>query len=340
MRALVLGGSRFLGPRLVQELVRHGHAVDALNRGTTPAEFPEGVGRLYADRQEPQQVASALSGREYDVVYDVSGLAPPETQTTMELLTGRVGHYIYVSTSAVYERRWTAPVTEDFPYNQVEGLAYGRNKAATELVLFKAYRESGFPVSVVRPWMVFGPGNSIPSREQLVFFRVQLGRPVFLPYNGYIHIQYGHVQDLARAMVMMAGNSRCIGQVYNITGPDAITLNGYLQMIASLMGRDVQVVYLDYADVLEEAGNYRELLPFPWQYSRIASVDKAREHFGFWPEYDSRLCTEDSLRWYLAELAGSMQYDFSREDALLVRYGDSVRRAVITPGGDMPEVVR
>ena len=32
-----------------------------------------------------------------------------------------------------------------------------------------------------------------------------------------------------------------------------------------------------------------------------------------------------------------MQYDFSREDALLVRYGDSVRRAVITPGGDMPE---
>ena len=205
MRALVLGGSRFLGPMLVQELVKGGHGVDVLNRGTTPAELPAGVGRLYADRQNRQQVADALAGREYDVVYDVSGLAPSETLTTMELLTGCVGHYIYVSTSAVYERRWTAPVTEDCPYNEVEGLAYGRNKAATEQVLFRAYRESGFPVSVVRPWMVFGPNNSIPSREQLVFLRVQLGRPVFLPYNGYIHIQYGHVQDLARAMVMMAG---------------------------------------------------------------------------------------------------------------------------------------
>ena len=106
------------------------------------------------------------------------------------------------------------------------------------------------------------------------------------------------------------------------------------------MGREVQVVYMDYADVLEEAGNYRELLPFPWQYSRIASIDKAREHFGFWPEYDSRRCTEDSLHWYLAELAGTMEYDFSREDTLLARYGDTARRAVITPGGDMPEVVR
>ena len=340
MRALVLGGSRFVGPRLVAELARHGHTVDVLNRGTTPVEFPDGVGRLYADRQDAKQMASALAERHYDVVYDVSGLAPPETQTTMELLTGRMGHYIYVSTSAVYERRWTAPVTEDCPYNEVEGLAYGHNKAATERLLFKAYRDAGFPVSVVRPWMVFGPNNSIPSREQLVFLRVQLGRPVFLPYNGYIHIQYGHVQDLARAMVMMAGNPHCIGQAYNITGPDAITLNGYLQMIASLMGREVRVVYLDYADVLEEAGSYRELLPFPWQYSRIASIDKAREQFGFWPEYDSRRCTVDSLRWYLAEFAGSMEYDFRREDAMIEAYGATARRGVITPAGEMPEVVR
>ncbi len=340
MRALVLGGSRFVGPKLVAELVRHDHTVDVLNRGATPAQFPPGVGRIYANRQDPQAMASALVGREYDVAYDVSGLAPPETKTTLELLAGRVRHYIYVSTSAVYERRWTAPVTEDCPYNEVEGLAYGYNKAATEKVLFSAYREMGFPVSVVRPWMLFGPGNSIPSREQLVFLRVQLGRPVFLPYNGYIHIQYGHVQDLARAMVMMAGNPRCIGQSYNVTGPDAITLNGYLQVIASLMGREVTVVYLDYADALEEAGSHLDLLPFPWQYSRIASIDKAREHFGFWPEFDSRRCTEDSLRWYLAELAGSMGYDFTAEDAMLDRYGDRARWAAITPAGEMPEVVR
>ena len=341
MRALVLGGSRFVGPRLVQELLRHGHEVAVFNRGKTPAEFPREVRRLYGDRQDREQVAAALQGQDFDVVYDVSGLAPAETEITVELLNGRAGHYVYVSTSAVYERRWSAPVTEDFPHNQVEGLAYGRNKAATEQLLFKAHREQGFPASVVRPWMVFGPGNSIPAREQLPFFRVQLGRPVFLPFNGYVHIQYGHVHDLARALVMMAGNSRCHGEAYNITGADLVTLNGYLHMIASLMGRSVEVVYLDYAAALEAFGDNRDLLPFPWQYSRIASIDKAREHFGFWPAYTSRLCTEDSLRWYLSELAGTMQYDFSREDALLARYGeDPACRATITPAGDMPEVVR
>lgn len=197
MRALVLGGSRFVGPRLMQELLRHGHQVAVFNRGRTPAEFPREVRRLYGDRQDREQVASALQGQDFDVVYDVSGLAPAEPEITVALLNGRVGHYIYISTSAVYERRWSAPVTEDFPYNQVEGLAYGRNKAATELLLFKAYREQGLPASVVRPWMVFGPDNSIPAREQLFFLRVQLGRSVSLPFNGYVHIQYGHVEDLA-----------------------------------------------------------------------------------------------------------------------------------------------
>ena len=116
-------------------------------------------------------------------------------------------------------------------------------------------------------------------------------------------------------------------------------MNGYLQMVASLMGREVEVVYLDYGDVLEEAGDNRELLPFPWQYSRIASIEKARDHFGFWPEYDSRRCTMDSLRWYLAELAGTMEHDFGREDEMLAKYG-SARRGVITPAGEMPEVLR
>ncbi len=341
MRAIVLGGSRFVGEGLVRKLVNNGHEVAVFNRGQAPVDFPPEVKRLYGDRQDHSQVREVLGGQEYDVVYDVSGYVPDETSVMVDLFAGRTGHYVYISTAAVYERRWYAPTTEDFPYNDGEGGSYGENKAATEQLLLKAHREQGFPVSIVRPWMVFGPGNPMVAREQLFFQRAERGRPVLLPMNGFVHMQYGHVADLARALVRMAGKDRCFGEAYNVTGPDVVTLNGYLQIISALAGRDVEVVYLDYPDALDATAARRDMLPFPWQYSRIASIQKAYDHFGFWPEYGSQRCTEDSYRWYRAQGLHQTEHDFSEEDALLARYGGDPRRTGrITPGGEMPQITR
>jgi nucleoside-diphosphate-sugar epimerase len=324
----------------VQKLTDAGHKVTVFNRGQTPAQLPPQVQRLYGDRQDHAQVRQVLQGQDYDVVYDVSGYTPADTTIMVEIFAGRVGHYVYTSSAAVYERRWYAPVTEDFPYSDVEGGAYGQNKASTEQLLLQAHRERGLPASIVRPWMVFGPGNPAAAREQLFFLRAELGRPVFLPFNGYVHMQYGHVADLAQALVLMAGNPRCFGEAYNVTGPDMVTMNGYLQIIAILTGQDVDVVYLDYAEARAAAAAQRDLLPFPWQYGRIASIRKAYDHFGFWPEYGSQRCTEDTYRWYRDQGLGQMEHDFSAEDALLAQYGSDLRRrGQITPGGEMPQVV-
>ena len=339
MRALVLGGSVFVGRSLVDELLAQGHQVTVFNRGQTPVELPAGVRQLRGDRKDHAQVRRVLAHQDYDVVYDNSGYVAEDTGIMVELFDGHTGHYIYTSTAAVYERRWYAPVTEDFPYNLVEGGAYARGKIGAEQLLVQAHQEKGFPASIIRPWMVFGPGNPLMAREQLFFLRVEQGRTVLLPGNGYGHLQYGHVRDLAKAFVMMAGNPRTFGQSYNVTGPDMVTMNGYLQIIAKLAGRDVEVVYLDHWEATKAADQRRDLFQFPWQYSRIPSIQKAKEDFGFWPEYDAQRCTEDTYRWYKAQHLDQMAYDFSFEDQLLATYGgDPQRHERITPGGDMPQV--
>lgn len=339
MHALVLGGSRFVGLSLVRELMTQGHQVTVLNCGRTPVDLPPGVQRLYGDRQDHTHMRQVLARGEYDVVYDVSGYAPEDSSVMVDLFTGRIGHYVYLSTAAVYERRWYAPVSEDFPYNEVEGGDYARKKMATEQLLLRAHQEQGFPASILRPWMVFGPGNPLPAREQLWFLRIEQGRRVLLPGNGYTHMQYGHVQDLAKACVQMAGDPRSFGQSYNVTGPDLVTMNGYVQLIASLAGRDVEVVYLDYPIAAAAAAQHRGLFPFPWQYSRIASIQKAKEDFGFWPEYDAHRCTADTYRWYKAQRLDQTEHDFSFEDQLLSRYGgDPEHSGRITAAGDMPQV--
>ncbi len=340
MRVLVLGGSRFVGAWLVDELVNAGHKVTVFNRGQTPAILPPEVERLYGDRQDHSQVREVLEGREYEVIYDVSGYTLPETSVMVDIFKGRISHYIYISSAAVYERRWYAPVTEDFSYSDVEGGDYGRNKASTEHFLLKSHQEVGFPASIVRPWMVFGPGNPSFAREQLFFRRAELDRTMILPFNGFLHMQYGHVQDLARALVLMAGNPRCFGEAYNITGPEAITMNGYLQLISELTGRALNVLYLTFSEAKEATASKRDLLPFPWQYSRIASIQKAMDHFGFWPQYSSKLCTEDTYQWYKNDGAADLEHDFTFEDALISRHAnDFSRLGVIAPNGDMPQVV-
>ena len=85
MRVLVLGGSRFVGAWLVDELVNAGHQVTVFNRGQTPAILPAEVERLYGDRQDHSQVREVLEGREYDVIYDVSGYTLPETSVMVDI---------------------------------------------------------------------------------------------------------------------------------------------------------------------------------------------------------------------------------------------------------------
>ena len=73
MKALVLGGSMFVGPRLARLLVEKGREVSVPNRGRTSADLPAEVDRLYADGYDCGQVRTALGGLSYDVAFDVSG---------------------------------------------------------------------------------------------------------------------------------------------------------------------------------------------------------------------------------------------------------------------------
>src|SRR5215207_7704320 len=108
MRALVLGGSVFVGKHTVDALLARGHEVAVLNRGRTPTDLPEEVERLVADRTDIDQLRSALDGRDWDAVFDVSGFVMAaggsDIEGLLDLLEGHVGHYVYVSSIMAYDQ--------------------------------------------------------------------------------------------------------------------------------------------------------------------------------------------------------------------------------------------
>ena len=103
-RSLVLGGTAFIGRHLVEILLNEGHDVSILNRGgSTP---PDGVEQLVADRKEPDSVRRALTGRDFDVVYDVSASVQVASVDSIadliQMLDGHCGLYEFVSSIAAY----------------------------------------------------------------------------------------------------------------------------------------------------------------------------------------------------------------------------------------------
>ncbi len=209
-RALVLGGSVFVGRHLVDGLVRRGADVAVLNRGRTHSELPDGVERLVADRTDAAQMSAALAGRRWDAVFDVSGFVMAaggsDIEGLLDLLDGQVGAYVYTSSIMAYDQSWAGvfPWTEDQPTNPDGATSYGGFKALAEASILARRAATGFPGSVVRPAAIYGPDNNIYDMELPMFLRLLQHRPILVPHGGLVVGTYGHVDDLCDAMIAAA----------------------------------------------------------------------------------------------------------------------------------------
>jgi nucleoside-diphosphate-sugar epimerase len=252
MKILVMGGTRFNGLHLVQELVRCNHNVSILNRGLTQAPVPKEVRRLYADRKNHQQLKEILRQEEFDVIYDISAYVLEDVQSMVDIVDGRVGHYIFASSTVGYTATKILPISEDFPIDHSPTqTTYTFNKLVCEDFLMKAYQQRRFPVTIARFSMVFGPDNILPDREQRMFIRLLRNRKILIPGRGTTLSQVGHVDDQARALRMMALNPRTYGEIYNVTGKDYFSDEGYVDLCAKAAGIEPQKIFVP-ADIMDE----------------------------------------------------------------------------------------
>jgi nucleoside-diphosphate-sugar epimerase len=243
MRALVLGGSTFVGRRLVELLAGRGDDVAVLNRGRTPSRLPDGVRRFVADRTDVASMRAALEGAEWDAVFDVSGFVMvaggSPIDELLELFDGRTGAYVFVSSVMAYAPTPVMPWTEDQPVRDEPATTYGGFKVHAEQAIRDRHARTGFPGCVARPAAIYGPANNIHDMETAMFLRLRRNLPILLPHGGLVTVSYGHVDDLCAQLVAMAARP-VAGQVVNATG-QAITTAGYIDELARIVGVEADV---------------------------------------------------------------------------------------------------
>jgi nucleoside-diphosphate-sugar epimerase len=245
MRVLVMGGTRFNGLALVRELARSGHEVTVLNRGLSKADLPRSVRRLQGDRTDPGALRRLLRREEFDCVQDMSAYHPEDVELMYEIFRGRIGHYVFASSTVIYAASDILPIREDHPVDRSPAQnEYGLHKLLCEDFLLRKHREEGFPATSVPFSMVFGPDNIVPDREQRMFVRLLSGRKVLIPGDGRTIGQVGHVDDQARALRMLMGRPQTFGKRYNLTGRQYYTDEGYVDTMASVLGVEAEKVFV------------------------------------------------------------------------------------------------
>lgn len=316
MRVLVLGGSVFVGRRLVRALVDAGNEVWVLNRGRTATSLPASVSQLVADRTDAASMRAALAGTQWDALYDVSGFVMAaggsDFESLLDLVDGSVGTYVYVSSIMAYDQSLVGvfPWTEDLPANPEGTSSYGGFKAMAERALLERHARTGLPVSVVRPAAIYGPDNNIYDMETPMFLRLLRGLPILVPHGGLVAGSYGHVDDLCALMMTLPGCPAAYGEIFNAT-TDGITVKRYIDTLAEVVGMEANVVRVPDSQLgLITTAVFGHL--FGAAHHSVLSTDKVQRITGFQPQFDLRRGHKHTYEWFCQQGWGSL--DVALED--------------------------
>jgi 2'-hydroxyisoflavone reductase len=221
LRVLILGGTGFVGPHIVNELVSRGHGVAILTRGRRePSLFEsafERVEHLTGDRAQPDGL-NALRGRTWDVVIETSGYRHAWTRDAVRALAGATQRYVYISSTGVFWPYHTQDIaengrillTDDPP---LELPSYGVMKALSENEVTNGFGERAL---VIRPGYIVGPGDT-SDRWTYWPVRIARGGDIMVPGRPSDRVQYIDVRDLTAWLVSMV--ERGAGGTFNAVGP-------------------------------------------------------------------------------------------------------------------------
>jgi nucleoside-diphosphate-sugar epimerase len=244
-RALFIGGTGVISTACVRRAVEQGFDVSVLNRGSSSSRpIPDEVTVLTADVYDPAAVSAALGDSEFDVVADFMAFTPDHVQADLERFAGRVGQLVFISSASAYQTPPARmPVLESTPLRNPHW-QYSRDKIACEDLLVRAYREDGFPATIVRPSHTYDHTLVPFDGGWTAMARMRRGAPIVVHGDGTSLWTLTHHTDFARAFVGLLANPRAVGDVFHITSDEALPWDQIAQLMAAAAGVEPTIVHV------------------------------------------------------------------------------------------------
>lgn len=241
MKVLFIGGTGQISLPCVERSVAAGHDVSVLNRGVTDVSLPESVKQIVGDTSDGS-LYNALPDGNFDVVCQFRAFDPKEVARDIEMFSGKVGQYIFISSASAYLKPATDYlITEETPLINPFWL-YSRQKAECEDLL---RHTENLPWTIVRPSHTMRVGlPTFLNDSDTVGLRILNGKPVLVAGDGLTLWTLTRPADFAVPFVNLFGNARAIGEDFHITGDKGFTWDDIYTRIGEGLGVEADIVHV------------------------------------------------------------------------------------------------
>lgn len=238
--ALVLGGTRFFGVKLVQCLLDNGVSVTVATRGNAPIPFSE-VESIHFDRNNLESIHSAFEGRKWDVIFDQICYSSIDALNAIDVFKDKTTKYFFTSTSSVYDILDRELSENDFnPYSypiklgKREDFTYQEGKRQAEAVLFQV---APFPVVAVRFPIVLGENDY--TERMIDYINKVIDEETIYLRSLEAAISFIN-EDEAGSFLSWIGTTDFVGPINSCTN-GTVTLKGFLAFIEETTGNKAMV---------------------------------------------------------------------------------------------------
>lgn len=286
MRVLFLGGAGMIGSAAAARAADSGLDVTIVTRAQPARQVADGVRQLRADVRDPVALRAVLGNEEFDSVVNWVGFTPDDVRAHPELLTGRTGQYVFISTCSVFGRPVpNLPITESSPRRQPV-FGYARDKIACELLLEDAHRSGDFPLTIVRPFHTYDRTVIPVLAGWTAIERMRTGRPVVVHGDGTSLWSLMHARDFARAFVALLGLDHAVGESVNVVSGDILTWDQIHLTLAAAAGVRTPVLrHRASESIAVQVPGWDEVLEHDFRHSMLFDTSKLRSLVpGFAPE--------------------------------------------------------
>ncbi len=244
MKALIIGGTGIISSACVELAAARGIDLTLLNRGQATRPLPTTATVLQGDIRDKDAVAKLLQDMTFDVVANFVAFTPEHIETDLALFRDRTKQYIFISSASAYQTppvNW--PTTESTPLRN-PFWAYSRAKIACEDRLTVAYREEGFPITIVRPSHTYDARSLPLDGGYTVVDRMRAGKKVIVHGDGTSLWTLTHHRDFAKGFVGLLGNPHALGEAVHITSDEVLTWNQIYEIVADAAGVQPNIVHM------------------------------------------------------------------------------------------------
>jgi nucleoside-diphosphate-sugar epimerase len=317
VKVLILGGTGFLGPFVVDDLLRLGHEVAVVSR-REPA-LPDSVRRIRGDASDPVLLRKALRSWRPAALVDMLHKTPDHARAVAGVFAGRLERSVHLSCATVYGPRPRCPISEDDDLVRLEDAPPAvAAQVEADGVVMEALQQADLPGVLIRLPELYGPRD--PSCGEWFFARRVLDgrRRLALP-DGGLHICHrGFVQNMASGIAKALTARRAVGQVYNLGEEKLYTLAQLAEGVARALDHEWELFSVP-----------GHLWTTPYSHTSFFDLRKARAQL----RYRDVMIPRDGLEITLAGLCQRPRdddwswpgiddpFDYAREDALIKEHG-------------------